>query len=98
MKMRPGTQTGFLMCGKEWIDGEALELDTPLEFRSHPRALRMLVPGDVLVEAERRRARGFNPGALFAVALGRPSAALAGEKRAKVGGGPPGAGPGASRR
>ena len=25
MKMRPGTQTGFLLCGKEWIDGEPLE-------------------------------------------------------------------------
>ena len=29
MKMRPGTQTGFLMCGKEWIDGEALEVHSP---------------------------------------------------------------------
>ncbi len=29
MKMRPGTQTGFLLCGKEWIDGEALEVHSP---------------------------------------------------------------------
>lgn len=29
MKMRPGTQTGFLRCGKEWIDGEALEVRSP---------------------------------------------------------------------
>ena len=29
MKMRPGSQTGFLMCGKEWIDGEALEVRSP---------------------------------------------------------------------
>ena len=29
MKMRPGTQTGFLMCGKEWSDGEALEVRSP---------------------------------------------------------------------
>jgi acyl-CoA reductase-like NAD-dependent aldehyde dehydrogenase len=29
MKMRPGTQTGFLMCGKEWIEGEALEVRSP---------------------------------------------------------------------
>ena len=29
MKMRPGTQTGFLLCGKEWIDGEALEVRSP---------------------------------------------------------------------
>jgi hypothetical protein len=25
MKMRPGTQTGFLLCGKEWVEGDALE-------------------------------------------------------------------------
>lgn len=29
MKMRPGTQTGFLLCGKEWIDGETLEVRSP---------------------------------------------------------------------
>jgi acyl-CoA reductase-like NAD-dependent aldehyde dehydrogenase len=29
MKMRPGTQTGFLMCGKEWSDGEAIEVRSP---------------------------------------------------------------------
>ncbi len=29
MKMRPGTQTGFLMCGKEWEEGEALEVRSP---------------------------------------------------------------------
>jgi acyl-CoA reductase-like NAD-dependent aldehyde dehydrogenase len=29
MKMRPGTQTGFLLCGKEWTDGEALEVHSP---------------------------------------------------------------------
>jgi acyl-CoA reductase-like NAD-dependent aldehyde dehydrogenase len=29
MKMRPGTQTGFLMNGKEWIEGEALEVRSP---------------------------------------------------------------------
>jgi diacylglycerol kinase family enzyme len=66
------------------IDGEALELETPLEFRTHSRALRMLVPADVLVEAERRRARGFSPGALLAVALGRPSKAIADEERAEA--------------
>ena len=31
MKMRPGTQTGFLLCGKEWIEGEALEVHSPWE-------------------------------------------------------------------
>jgi acyl-CoA reductase-like NAD-dependent aldehyde dehydrogenase len=29
MKMRPGTQTGFLVCGKEWTDGEPLEVRSP---------------------------------------------------------------------
>jgi acyl-CoA reductase-like NAD-dependent aldehyde dehydrogenase len=29
MKMRPGTQTGFLLCGKEWTDGDALEVRSP---------------------------------------------------------------------
>ena len=29
MKMRPGTQTGFLLCGKEWNEGEALEGRSP---------------------------------------------------------------------
>src|SRR6201998_608304 len=29
MKMRPGTQTGFLLCGKEWSEGEALEVPSP---------------------------------------------------------------------
>jgi acyl-CoA reductase-like NAD-dependent aldehyde dehydrogenase len=29
MKMRPGEQTGFLLCGKEWSDGDALEVRSP---------------------------------------------------------------------
>ena len=29
MKMRPGSQTGFLLCGKEWKEGEALEVRSP---------------------------------------------------------------------
>jgi acyl-CoA reductase-like NAD-dependent aldehyde dehydrogenase len=29
MKMRPGTQTGFLLCGKEWIEGDVLEVRSP---------------------------------------------------------------------
>jgi diacylglycerol kinase family enzyme len=53
------------------IDGEALQLDTPLEFRIHPRALRMLVPEDVLVASERRRTRGYSPRTLVDVVLGR---------------------------
>jgi diacylglycerol kinase family enzyme len=61
------------------VDGEALELDTPLEFRTHPRALRMLVPEDVLVASEMRRARAVSPGGLVAVALGRRPKALRGQ-------------------
>jgi acyl-CoA reductase-like NAD-dependent aldehyde dehydrogenase len=29
MKMRPGTQTGFLLCGKEWIEGETMDVRSP---------------------------------------------------------------------
>jgi acyl-CoA reductase-like NAD-dependent aldehyde dehydrogenase len=29
MKMRPGTQTGFLLCGKEWTEGDALDVRSP---------------------------------------------------------------------
>ena len=29
MKMRPGAQTGFLLCGKEWADGDVLEVRSP---------------------------------------------------------------------
>jgi len=63
------------------IDGEALVLDTPLEFRIHPRALRMLVPEDALVNATKRRARSsYRPKGLFALALGRWPAALGGDE------------------
>ena len=29
MKMRPGSQTGFLLCGKEWTEGDSLEVRSP---------------------------------------------------------------------
>lgn len=29
MRMRPGAQTGFLLCGKEWNEGESLEVRSP---------------------------------------------------------------------
>jgi acyl-CoA reductase-like NAD-dependent aldehyde dehydrogenase len=29
MKMRPGSQTGFLLCGKEWTEGDAIEVRSP---------------------------------------------------------------------
>jgi diacylglycerol kinase family enzyme len=67
------------------IDGEALELETPLEFRTHARALRMLVPEDVQVASAQRRARAFNPGSLIAMALGRRPAALGDGTPAKAG-------------
>ncbi len=52
------------------IDGEALQLDTPLEFRIHPRGLRLLVPEGNLSAAERRRARDVSVGDLVLVARG----------------------------
>jgi diacylglycerol kinase family enzyme len=39
------------------VDGEALELPTPLEFKIHPMGLRLLVPKDNLDQAIRRAAR-----------------------------------------
>lgn len=29
MKMRPGLQTGFLLCGREWTDGDTFEVRSP---------------------------------------------------------------------
>ena len=61
------TRSGKAFAG---IDGEALELDTPLEFQIHPRGLRLLVPGGNLTAAERRRARDVSLGELIAIARG----------------------------
>ncbi len=52
------------------IDGEALELETPLTFQIHPRGLRLLVPQTNLTAAERRRARDVSAGDLVAIARG----------------------------
>ncbi len=52
------------------VDGEALELSTPLEFQIHPRGLRLLVPDGNLTSAERRRARDISVGDLIAIARG----------------------------
>ena len=62
------------------IDGEAVELETPLEFRIHPRGLRMLVPEDVIAASERRRSRGFGPGGLGEVMPGRQPSLPAGHQ------------------
>lgn len=56
------------------VDGEALELPTPLTFRIHPGGLRMRVPADTEQRLMRRRARNINLGALIRVAAGRPAA------------------------
>jgi diacylglycerol kinase family enzyme len=53
------------------IDGEALECSTPLEFRIHPRGLRLLVPEGNLTAAERRKARDISAADLIAIARGR---------------------------
>jgi len=52
------------------IDGEALELPTPLRFRIHPHGLRLLVPEGNLEVALRRRARAVRPHDLLTLAKG----------------------------
>jgi diacylglycerol kinase family enzyme len=52
------------------IDGEALELETPLTFAIHPRGLRLLVPRENLTTAERRRARDVSVIDLISLARG----------------------------
>ncbi len=52
------------------IDGEALELATPLSFEIHPRGLRLLVPKESLTAAERRRARDVSGADLISLARG----------------------------
>ena len=59
------------------VDGEALELDTPLEFRIHPRGLRLLVPEGNLTAAEQRRARDISARDLIDIACGRDPLAAA---------------------
>jgi diacylglycerol kinase family enzyme len=53
------------------IDGEALQLATPLRFRIHPRGLTLLVPQGNLEAAERRRAHDVRLRDLITVAAGR---------------------------
>jgi diacylglycerol kinase family enzyme len=55
------------------IDGEALELETPLRFRSHPGGLRMLVPEGNIERALRRQARSVQVRDLVLLAKGVPA-------------------------
>ncbi len=55
------------------VDGEALDLPTPLEFRIHPGGLKLLVPSENIITAEKRRHRGFSLADLFSVAAGHPA-------------------------
>ena len=53
------------------VDGEALELPTPMQFQIHPRGLTLLVPSGNIEAAERRAAREVGLRDLVAVAAGR---------------------------
>ena len=52
------------------IDGEALELETPMTFRAHPQGLRMLVPEGNIEIALRRQSRGVHLRDLVLLAKG----------------------------
>jgi diacylglycerol kinase family enzyme len=61
------SRSGHAFAG---IDGEALDLPTPLRFEIHPRGLTLLVPKGNVEAAERRRARDVALRGLLAVAAG----------------------------
>ena len=52
------------------VDGEALEMDTPMAFAIHPGGLRLLVPEGNLERADRRRSRQVTARDVLAVARG----------------------------
>ena len=52
------------------VDGEALEMPTPMEFRIYPGGLRLLVPEGNLEAAQRRHARNVSLRELLEVARG----------------------------
>lgn len=58
------------------VDGESLELSTPLEFRTHPRGLRVLVPADNPAAVAARHYRGLGLRGLWDIARGRTPAQL----------------------
>jgi diacylglycerol kinase family enzyme len=53
------------------VDGEALELETPLRFKIHPRGLLMLVPEGNLEAAVRRQAHEVHLRDVLSMAAGR---------------------------
>jgi len=53
------------------VDGEALDMETPLVFRSYPGGLLLLVPEGNLEAEQERAARNVSIGELFDVARGR---------------------------
>jgi diacylglycerol kinase family enzyme len=61
------SRSGSVRAG---VDGEALELVTPLRFRAHAGGLRLLVPRGNLDAARRRRARDVDLRGLVAIAAG----------------------------
>ena len=61
------SRSGMAFVG---VDGEALEMKTPMEFRIFPRGLRLLVPEGNLEAAKRRRARNVSLRELLDVARG----------------------------
>ncbi len=60
-------RSGVIYAG---VDGEALELQAPLEFAIHARGLRMLVPAAERERSIRRRTHEFHAADLVAVVLG----------------------------
>lgn len=62
------SQEGSAFVG---VDGEALEMPTPLEFRIYPGGMHLLVPHGNLKEAARRKARDVHVADLVSVAAGR---------------------------
>lgn len=76
-----GSRSGSAYVG---VDGEALELSTPLRLASHPLGLRLLVPDGNPEVAEERRARGVRLGDLVQLALGRPDVSEAAGRSARA--------------
>lgn len=62
------SRSGHALAG---VDGEALDLPTPLHFEIHPAGLRLLVAESDVLAAEKRRARQVSAAALADIARGR---------------------------